>query len=193
MSEHLKHLPNVLSNSLTKREPSMLRDALADRVELPEALEIAGKIIRSYPSGARAAGDGYIGALASVLGSYPASVVRKAHLCPGGVPAECSTMPSPAQLIKWCEENTAPLRRRYEREERVTVQLNERAEREAKKQTPRGMAMTQAWLDRSDPAAAQLSGQEARHARDLRLRAAARAKLIAEFGQEAFDAVPDAR
>jgi len=57
--------------------------------------------------------------------------------------------------------------------------------------TERGMAMTRAWLERSDPDARMLSGQEHKAAREARLAKEARAKLIAEFGQDAFDAVPD--
>jgi hypothetical protein len=57
--------------------------------------------------------------------------------------------------------------------------------------TDRGLAMTRAWLDRSDPAARQLSGQEHRADRERRLAKQARESLVAEFGQAAFDAVPD--
>jgi hypothetical protein len=51
--------------------------------------------------------------------------------------------------------------------------------------------MTRAWLERSDPAARQLSGQEHRTDRERRLAKQARESLIAEFGQAVFDAVPD--
>jgi hypothetical protein len=60
-----------------------------------------------------------------------------------------------------------------------------------KDRTERGMATTRAWLDRSDPDARMLSGQEHKADRDRRLAKEARTKLVAEFGQDAFDAVPD--
>lgn len=166
-----------------------MRAPLDERVTLSEAIEIAAKIAGSYAT-SRSISDTYLGAIASVLCSYPASIARRAHLCPGGVPAEYVTLPSPAQVIRWCEENVQPLRRRVARDERVARQLAERED--VKVQTTRGFEITRAWLDRSDPDAARLSGQQSRVKLDMRLRAEARAMLIAQIGQEAFDAIPNA-
>jgi hypothetical protein len=91
-----------------------------------EAIEAVTRIIKRYPSSMMAnVGDGYIGAIAETLASYPKQV---ALACADrrGITSGCKFPPSDAEIIAWCEKHIEPLRLQVERERRITEQLAER-------------------------------------------------------------------
>lgn len=95
-----------------------------------EAIEAATRIVDAYPNGGRSAGEGYLGALAAMLGSYPRSVALACSDRVRGVVRACKFLPTPADIVAWCEKETEPLRSRRERELRVSRQLADRADYE---------------------------------------------------------------
>jgi hypothetical protein len=102
---------------------------------MSEAVELVGKLLDCYPNRSQA-GRGYIGALASVLASYPASVARRSADPLHGIPAEKTFgLPAVADLVKWCEDQTAELRGIVDREDhfgKLEREQQQRAEEEAK-------------------------------------------------------------
>lgn len=113
----------------TKHDSSSLRQALADRVGLSEAIELVGMLIRRYPNGGGNAGKDYIGGLANVLMHYPRSVVLRCHDPMEGVPRDVKFLPTPSDVIAWCERQTDQMRGPVEREDRDTRILREMRER----------------------------------------------------------------
>lgn len=114
---------------------------LAERMILSEAIEAATAIISGYPNGGANAGDSYIGALASTLMGYPRQVAMRCADYPRrmgerlrGVASACKFLPTPADVIAWCEREVEPLYERSAREERVTQQLADRQEYERREQ-----------------------------------------------------------
>jgi hypothetical protein len=133
---------------------------LDDRILLSEAIEAVGRMIRGYPN-SKDAPKSYIGALSELLMKYP-RVVAMACADPfQGVARETRFLPTPADVIGFCEKRVAPLYADADREARETRQLNDRDDWQNAVVSPRLKAMGQAWLDRSDLQARQLiSGQE---------------------------------
>ena len=113
-------------------------------------------LIRGYPNGGANAGDGYIGALAAVLGQYPRQVALKCADPLRGVSRETKFLPTVADLVAWCEKETEPLRRDVDRENRIAEQFRLTEEWKNAEKTPSLLAKTQAWLDRTDPIAREL-------------------------------------
>lgn len=85
----------------------------AERVRPSEAVEIVSKIVEQFPQFRDKIGDGYIGAVANVLASYPAIVARAAHDPVRGVPSVCHFLPVPADVIVWCKGEDRRWRRKY--------------------------------------------------------------------------------
>lgn len=100
-----------------RRDPQSVRQALSDRLNLSEAIEIVGVILDCYPNGGRDATRGYIGALAAVLAQYPRCVTSFAGDPHKGVPRETRFLPTPADVIAWCEREVADLRGIVERDD----------------------------------------------------------------------------
>lgn len=118
------------AGSLSKPASSSLRRALDDRMTVSESIEAATRIVEAYPNGGRGAGEGYLGALAAMLGSYPRSVALRCADRVNGIVRACKFLPTPADIVAWCEKATEPLRDRCEHEIRVSRQLSERAANE---------------------------------------------------------------
>src|SRR5262249_45256639 len=76
-----------------------LRQALADRLAMPEAIEAVGKMISAFPSGGPQNPDGYIGALASVLREYPREIARRCADPIKGVARETRFLPTVADVV----------------------------------------------------------------------------------------------
>jgi hypothetical protein len=53
--------------------------------------------------------------------TYPASVVRKAYDPVYGIPGTTKFLPTPADVIAWCDRETEPLRRSEDRAARLTA------------------------------------------------------------------------
>lgn len=106
-----------------------MRQALAERLMLSEALDVVTALIERYPNGGAAAERGYIGGLAAVLVEYPASIARRAADPLKGVPKACRFLPTPADVIAWCEGEIADMRAPVAREDLDAKFARERAER----------------------------------------------------------------
>src|SRR5262245_22604999 len=152
-------LPSVSANMPTRRESSSVKRALSDRLTPSEAIEAAGKMIRGYPQ-AKDAPKSYIGAMADLLTRYPRSVALACVDLATGVASETRYMPTPSEVIGWCERKARPLHEEAAREDRVREQL---AARETWLQPDRSAdevahrkEIADAWLSRVDPKAHDL-------------------------------------
>lgn len=85
---------------------------------LSEATDAVGKLLTRYPNGGQNAGRGYIGGLSEVLMAYPRSVSLRVHDVLTGVPRDVKFLPTPSDVIAWCERETTELRRPVDREDR---------------------------------------------------------------------------
>lgn len=99
------------------RKPQSVRAALSDRLTLSEAIRVVAEMLRGYPNG-NTASDSYIGALAEVLGHYPRCVAARAGKVFNGVPSTTKFLPTPADIIAWCEREKADLQGIVDREDR---------------------------------------------------------------------------
>jgi hypothetical protein len=148
-------------SSLSKRETSNIRQVLADRLILSEAIEAVNRMIRGYANRGQA-DKSYIGAMAELLLHYPKSVALACADPFHGVVRATKFMPTPSDIIAFCENRIEPMHREADREERVAKQLDER-DAWMDQVIPESLkAKGRAWLDRTDPKAQQLIGQEAR-------------------------------
>jgi hypothetical protein len=126
-------LPTARSNSLIKQGNSSVRQALADRMTLSEALEHVHRLLQGFPNGGANAGDGYIGALAATLGDYPRMVATKCCSPVHGVARETKFLPTVADIVAFCERETTELRRPVDREDhdrKMREEFTRRAEDE---------------------------------------------------------------
>jgi hypothetical protein len=97
-------------------KPQSVRAALNDHLTGAEAIKVVGQMMRGYPNRA-GAGDSYIGALAEILQHYPRCVASLAGDLVKGVPAETRFLPTPADVIAWCEREVVPLRKIVQRDD----------------------------------------------------------------------------
>lgn len=158
---------------------------------LSEAIDAVRKLIRAYPNGGANAGDGYIGTLAAVLGEYPRQVAMRCADPIRGVSRETKFLPTVADLVAWCERETAPLRQQVSREDRVEQQLLARDDNPEHSESLRAKA--KAWLDRSDPTAKMLTAGgdaanlERRAATAAQIEQANRSVFVRECEREGID------
>ena len=90
--------------------------ALTDRLSLSEAIDVVGQMLRGYSNG-RQVPNSYIGALAEVIAQYPRCVASYAGALVRGVPRETRFLPTPADVIGWCEREVAHLRQIVQRDD----------------------------------------------------------------------------
>lgn len=107
-----------------------MQQALADRLLLSEAIDAVGCMIRGYGNTAQA-GKAYIGAIADLLMQYPRSVALACADPRTGVAITTKFLPTPGDIVPWCEKASRPLREEAARELRTQDQLVARAEWEA--------------------------------------------------------------
>jgi hypothetical protein len=125
-------------------KPQNVRAALNDHLTGAEAIKVVGQMMRGYPNRA-GAGDGYIGALAEILQHYPRCVASLAGDLIKGVPAETRFLPTPADVIAWCEREIAPLRKIVQRDDdqqALTKRQQEAAEADRKAADARAVRPT---------------------------------------------------
>lgn len=156
-----------------------MRQALADRLLLSEALEAVHRMLSGYANRAQA-GDSYLGAIAALLCTYPRSVALRCADPLHGVSRKTRFLPTVADVVEWCEKACEPMYADADWQSRVERQLAERAEAEAEASVvnPRLQAMTTAWLNRTDPVAAALVDSTDAAAREARERAGARIAAV---------------
>lgn len=75
-------------------------------------------MLTAYPNSASQSSRGYIGALASVLCDYPRSIAIRCCDPRQGVARDTRFLPTIADIVAFCERETAPLRGTVEREDR---------------------------------------------------------------------------
>ena len=133
----MKLLSTVVAGLPTKPADTKLQRVLDARMTLSEAIEAATAILSGYPNGGANAGDSYIGALASTLMGYPRQVAMRCADVPRelgrplrGVAATSRFLPTPADLIAWCEKDVEPLRGDRQHEINLHRQFKERDEQE---------------------------------------------------------------
>jgi hypothetical protein len=129
----------------TRPDVGSLRQALGDRMLLSECLDVVRAMLRNYPNGGAQAGGGYIGGLAAVLFEYPRIVATRSSDPVHGVPREVKFLPTPADVIAWCERETASLRRPVDLDDRFAGHARaskERAEEAAKLERDRVLRPT---------------------------------------------------
>jgi hypothetical protein len=100
-------------------------------MSLSEALMTVSKLISTYPNGGGQAGKGYMGALAAVLASYPTRIAIAVADPVYGVPRECKFLPTPADVIAWCERELAEMRRPVDHLDRLEKLREEAKQRES--------------------------------------------------------------
>ena len=185
----MKQLSNAVGGFMSRPSTSKLEKLLDERIGLAEAMKLATMIVGTYPN-ADKVGDTYLGAVAAILQQYPASVARQAAALKNGVMRYTRFLPTVADLVSYCEGFTEPLRKQVDYDARTKRQL---ADRDVFVQSQtvdrqKHLSITELkqkygdWQDDWRP----LGELQAR------LRQEAKAKLIAEFGQETFDAIPNA-
>lgn len=88
-------------------------------------------MLRGYANGGQQASDSYIGALAEVLLQYPRCISAHAGDLVRGVPRETRFLPTPADVIAWCERETEDLRGIVHRDDYYTTLEQQQRERAA--------------------------------------------------------------
>lgn len=191
MDKEGNHLVNSQGKWLQKPASTSLRSALADRLAMSEALDLVQKLVAAFPNGGAQAGRSYLGALASLLTTVPRSVAIKCCDPINGVARETKFLPTIADLVGWCERETETIRRPVEIEDRFAALAAEQRER-AKDDRP----LTEQERRRQEIEAVRAKrgpnwGIKDPGAKRVITRAEAQAELVAQIGQDAFDALPD--
>lgn len=156
--QHQQNSIQPISHSTlpTKRGGSSVQQALADRLLLSDAIDAVGKMIRGYANSGQA-GKSYIGAIADLLMRYPRSVALGCADPFNGVARDTRFLPTPADVIRWCEAAVAPMYEQADYERRAVEQLQERENWSGRVTPPSLKVMGQRWLDRTDPVAKALA------------------------------------
>lgn len=126
IGDQAKALATLRAVSPQTRASSKIQRVLTERMSLSEAIEAAGAIVDCYPNGGTSASRGYIGALAATLASYPRQVALRCADHHMGIVRECKFLPTVADIVAWCERETAPLWNSADREKRIERQIAER-------------------------------------------------------------------
>ena len=169
-----------------------LRKALADRLMLSEAMDAVTKLVAAFPNGGAQAGRSYLGALASILVTYPKIVALECADPLRGIARETKFLPTVADIVGWCEHKTQDMRGPIEREDRDARFARERAERaaaEARRDAERPHRPT---IDELRAKYGPNWGIKDPGAKHVPTKEESREALIAQIGQAAFDAIPDA-
>jgi RNA:NAD 2'-phosphotransferase (TPT1/KptA family) len=141
-SKALAIAPVILPN---RRDPQSVRAALSDKPLLSEAIEVVGEMLKGYANGGANASGSYIGALAQVLSHYPRMIALRAGDLVTGVPRETRFLPTPADVISWCERELTEWRtivERDDRERQLLQQAKERADETARLDAARKLRPT---------------------------------------------------
>lgn len=91
------------------------------------ALKLACRITSFYPNGGKNISKGYIASLVTVLLTYP-SVAEKCADPVRGVARDTKFLPTPAELIAWCDKEMSDL---HKASERIARANQHRIDREA--------------------------------------------------------------
>ena len=123
----------------TKQEKSKTQLALDARLLPSEAFKAVSSMIAGFAHKGQA-DDGYITTIANVLVRYPRSVAIKCAHPIDGLVRRTKFLPTPSDVIDWCEAAARPLRESADRENRVEQQLKARDAWNAPRTEPRKTA-----------------------------------------------------
>lgn len=84
-------------------------------------------MLSRYPNGGAQAGKSYIGSLAQTLCNYPRLVAIACADLMTGVTATCEFLPTPANIIAWCEPRKQGMKETIICGDAIAAQLAERA------------------------------------------------------------------
>lgn len=87
-----------------------MRKALAERMNITEAVASVGKLLTAFPNGAPPNSQAYIGALAATLCGYPRSVALRCCDITQGVARQTRFLPTIADIAAFCDRETAAMR-----------------------------------------------------------------------------------
>lgn len=116
-----------------RRDPSSVRAALSDKPFLSEAIDVVSSMLRGYANGGASASGSYIGALGEVLSHYPRMIALRAGDLLTGVPRDTKFLPTPADVIAWCERELEEWRTiiaRDDHDKAMREEVRQRAEKE---------------------------------------------------------------
>jgi hypothetical protein len=125
----------------TARESSLswpagrkLKQALADRLLLSEAIDAVAKMVDAYPNGRASITDSYLGNMANMLCQYPRLVALQCADPIRGVPTKSKFIPTIADVVEWCDPRTNDMQKTVSRDEHIEAQLRAREEWEKSEQ-----------------------------------------------------------
>jgi hypothetical protein len=102
-------LTNVVNDLQQRPEGSSVRPMGVERLSLSDAIEAVQRIISYYPLGSKDASNGYIGAMAAVLGDYPKAIAEKCADPRRGIVLSSTFLPAVAEIVAWCEKEAGRL------------------------------------------------------------------------------------
>jgi hypothetical protein len=117
-----------------RRDPSSVRAALSEKPLASETISVVSAMLRGYANGGANASGSYIGALGEVLSHYPRMIALRAGDLLTGVPRDTKFLPTPADVIAWCERELQEWRTivaRDDHDKALRAEAQERAERES--------------------------------------------------------------
>jgi hypothetical protein len=86
---------------------------------MSDAVDVIGRLVDAFPNGRAQAGRSYIGALASLLVTYPKTIALQCADPVRGVARDIRFLPTVADLVAFCERELAAMRNIVEREDRA--------------------------------------------------------------------------
>ncbi len=168
-----------------------MRKALEERLTQTEAIEAVGRLLSAFPNGSPANAKGYLGALAALLGTYPRALALRCCDPLNGVARDTRFLPTIADLVAWLDRETNELRGIVDREDhhdKLAREQRERAEADAIAAAKRQARPTYDDLKAKYGPDWGITNPDRK---PVQRPDEARAALIADIGQEAFDALPD--
>lgn len=157
----------------------------ASEEKLDRVKQLAKTMLGCFRTGDANDPEVYVTAVIAVLCRYELSIVEAVTSPTDGLPARLNWLPTVAEIRKACEEVHAQNSRLDEQHTRLIEQFRERDEYEREqRQRPRRLSVAEL--------KAKYGDWDQRAADKLQVQSEARAKLIAQVGEEAFDSIPDA-
>src|SRR5262245_21697183 len=119
---------NKPHSGLASYEPRKLRMLLAERMIFSDAVSVVAVMLSGYAN----KGDvtkSYISTLAETLARFPRYIVERAGDPQHGVPSVTKFLPTPADIIEWCDREVEWARSVVARDDRERVLAQEARDR----------------------------------------------------------------
>jgi hypothetical protein len=168
-----------------------MRQALAERLMPSEGMDAVQRLLSCYPHSVRSeATGGYLGALAAVLCDYPKSIALNCCDPRKGVARETKFLPTVNDIVVFCEREIKSMRNIVDRDDREkSILAGMQARREAFESGEPAEERKAFIAKRREELGANWGINTGKPRPPTREEA--REVLIAQIGQEAFDALPD--